>query len=157
MGASSMASITAVRGNLLLLAPAPFINRGNSISRRNRNDLAASTAEICIGSDYKRIDLLLEYRTKKTPSKSASPLAVKMCICRPRMRAASWTCRVSKLVSGLLGFTSNANRRTIHVVLRRPTRVDGVDKVGDARAVFHIHLGRVVAESSCGFQEQLLI
>jgi hypothetical protein len=39
---------------------APFIDRGNSVSCRERDDPAASTAEICIGGDNKRADLLLD-------------------------------------------------------------------------------------------------
>jgi hypothetical protein len=39
---------------------APFIDRGNSMSRGERDDPAASTAEIYIGGDYKGADLLLD-------------------------------------------------------------------------------------------------
>jgi hypothetical protein len=34
--------------------------RRNSMSRRERDDPATSTAEICVGGDYKRADLLLD-------------------------------------------------------------------------------------------------
>src|SRR5215472_2554852 len=38
----------------------PFIDRGNSVSCRQRDDPAAATAEICIGGDEKSADLLLD-------------------------------------------------------------------------------------------------
>src|SRR5262249_60988193 len=37
---------------------APFIDRGNSVSCSQRDDPAAATAEICIGGDDKRANLL---------------------------------------------------------------------------------------------------
>jgi hypothetical protein len=39
---------------------APFIDSGNSMSRRERDDPATSTTEIWIGGDYKRADLLVD-------------------------------------------------------------------------------------------------
>src|SRR5262249_22111285 len=84
---------------------APFIDRGNSLSCRQRNDPARRplkyTSEATISAPICCLTSIA-----KTPSNSPSLLAVKMCICRPSMRAAFCTSRISKSLSGLAGFTS---------------------------------------------------